>query len=95
MDYSQVRKAEYEMREKIVVAIRAGIDAAAILNHTDPDANIIFGASVDESFGPEVSITVIATGFPVTNQDRQEEDVPSPKVIYQSFPDTQKDGDRR
>jgi len=29
----------------------------------DPDANIIFGAVIDESLGNEVRITVIATGF--------------------------------
>lgn len=34
----------------------------------DPDANIIFGAVIDEDLGDEVRITVIATGF-----DRKEE----------------------
>ena len=29
----------------------------------DPEANIFFGAVIDESLGPEVRITVIATGF--------------------------------
>lgn len=29
----------------------------------DPDANIIFGAGVDESLGDDIKITVIATGF--------------------------------
>ena len=31
----------------------------------DPNANIIFGALVDESMNGEIAITVIATGFPV------------------------------
>ena len=31
----------------------------------DPNANIIFGALVDESMSGEIAITVIATGFPV------------------------------
>lgn len=30
---------------------------------SDPDANVIFGATIDESLGDEIQITVIATGF--------------------------------
>jgi cell division protein FtsZ len=38
--------------------------AADIISQAaDPDANIIFGAVIDESLGNEVRITVIATGF--------------------------------
>lgn len=38
--------------------------AAAIIRETaDPDANMIFGAVIDENMGDEVRITVIATGF--------------------------------
>jgi cell division protein FtsZ len=41
------------------------IDEAAkiITEAADPDANIIFGAIIDESMSGEVKITVIATGF--------------------------------
>jgi cell division protein FtsZ len=41
------------------------LDAAArvIAEVVDPDAEIIFGTSVDESLSDEVRITVIATGF--------------------------------
>lgn len=38
--------------------------AAAIIRETaDPDANMIFGAVIDETMGDELRITVIATGF--------------------------------
>ena len=37
--------------------------AGAIYNMADEDANIIFGAQVDESMGNVLSITVVATGF--------------------------------
>jgi cell division protein FtsZ len=37
--------------------------AKAITEAADPDANIIFGAIVDEAMSGEVKITVIATGF--------------------------------
>jgi cell division protein FtsZ len=37
--------------------------ADIIRQAADPDANIIFGAVIDESLGNEVRITVIATGF--------------------------------
>jgi cell division protein FtsZ len=32
----------------------------------DPNANIIFGALVDDSMEGEIAITVIATGFPLS-----------------------------
>ena len=38
--------------------------AAEIINNAaDPDANIIFGADIDESMEDEIKVTVIATGF--------------------------------
>jgi len=44
----------------------------------DPDANIIFGAVIDERLGEEVVITVIATGF--------ERDVPAAKAAPRQAP---------
>ncbi len=40
--------------------------ANLVMEAADPDANIIFGAGVDESMGDRVRITVIATGFEKT-----------------------------
>jgi len=40
--------------------------AQLIIQEADTDANIIFGAGIDESMGEEVRITVIATGFEKT-----------------------------
>jgi cell division protein FtsZ len=37
--------------------------ATLVQEEADPDANIIFGAVIDESMGDEIRITVIATGF--------------------------------
>lgn len=45
-----------------------------IADAADPDANIIFGSVVDERFGDEVRITVIATGF---DAPRRQEPVPN------------------
>ncbi|MBP9820204.1 cell division protein FtsZ [Candidatus Woesebacteria bacterium] len=43
-------------------------DASAIIaNAADPDANIIFGATINEQLGSNIKISVIATGF----DDRQ------------------------
>lgn len=47
-------------------------DAAEIIRKTaDPDANIIFGAVVDEELKDKIRITVIATGFDAATQSRQ------------------------
>ena len=40
--------------------------ANLIMEEADPDANIIFGAGIDDSMKDEVRITVIATGFEKT-----------------------------
>jgi cell division protein FtsZ len=46
--------------------------AAAIIRETaHPDANMIFGAVIDETMGDELRITVIATGFERTLSRRQ------------------------
>ncbi len=39
-----------------------------IYEAVDVNANIIFGALVDESMSGEIAITVIATGFPLPEQ---------------------------
>lgn len=37
--------------------------AEMISTHADPDANIIFGATIDQAMGDQIKISVIATGF--------------------------------
>jgi cell division protein FtsZ len=49
-------------------------DAASFISEqAHEDANIIFGASIDESLGESVKVTVIATGFDVANQEEMME----------------------
>ena len=45
--------------------------AAIIREKAHPDANMIFGAVVDESMGDDLRITVIATGFETNHTRRQ------------------------
>jgi cell division protein FtsZ len=48
-------------------------DAAKIISSAaDPDANIIFGATIDESMHDQIKISVIATGFDHTRQTLKE-----------------------
>lgn len=48
-------------------------EAAKIISAAaDPDANIIFGAAIDESMKDQMKITVIATGFDSTKQKLKE-----------------------
>ena len=50
-------------------------EASSIIQEAaDEEANIIFGAVIDESMGDAIKITVIATGF----EDRMEEEVSAP-----------------
>lgn len=56
------------------------VNEAAVLVQgiIDSSANIIFGATIDESISDEVKITVIATGFSMREQENNE-----PKTVFQ------------
>ena len=57
-------------------------DAAQIVAEAaDPDANIIFGAMIDESLRDEVRVTVIATGF----EERRSDDIGLEEVQIKPF----------
>jgi cell division protein FtsZ len=49
--------------------------AEVVTGHADPNANVIFGAVIDESMKDEVRVTVIATGFGTRSRRRRAEAV--------------------
>jgi cell division protein FtsZ len=62
----------------ILINITAGSDitlmevneaCSVVQEAAHEDANIIFGAVIDETLGDEIRVTVIATGFPVENAE--------------------------
>ena len=55
--------------------------AELIRQMVDPEANIIFGAAVDDSFTNQIQITVIATGFDSRPASTSRPSAPGPKVI--------------
>jgi cell division protein FtsZ len=62
-------------------------EAAKIVSAAaDPDANIIFGATIDESMRDQIKITVIATGFDHTKQRLQQFIPQAPRPIEPSRP---------
>lgn len=65
------------------------VNEAAVLVQgiIDPSANIIFGATIDETMVDEVKITVIATGFsPMEQAERKEVIEVKPVIAYQDKP---------
>ena len=71
--------------QSILLSITGGKDlslfevndaAKAVQEAAHPDANIIFGAMVDEKLGDEVWITVVATGYGDQSTPRRERDRP-------------------
>jgi cell division protein FtsZ len=68
--------------------------AKVIQEAADPDANIIFGAVIDERLGDEIQITVIATGFEgrtntVSRGARQNREVVRPRPSFHEQPTTE------
>jgi cell division protein FtsZ len=69
---SPLLETSMEGARKILLSITGGVDlslweineaAKAVSEAAHPDANIIFGAMVDEKLGSEVWVTVVATGY--------------------------------
>ena len=57
--------------------------AISIAEHCDPDANVIFGATIDDALGDEMRVTVIAAGF---DTDRSRPLLRPPTVGYAPKP---------
>ena len=55
--------------------------AAVVQKAADPEANIIFGAVIDERLDGEVRITVIATGFEARRHDAEDAMEPAGAVV--------------
>jgi len=57
-------------------------EATTIINEAaGEDANIIFGAVIDEKLGDELRVTVIATGLNGSGREPQLQDIPEPSVV--------------
>jgi cell division protein FtsZ len=88
---SPLLEASIEGATGIILNITGGLDlglfevneaAEIVHNAAHQDANLIFGAVIDETFGEKVSVTVIATGFDqrlATAQRRTERPVAEPR----------------
>jgi cell division protein FtsZ len=62
-------------------------EAAEVIKETaHPDANIIFGASIDDSLGDDVRITVIAAGFDRFEGDRRTSSSPRRGAVAEPEP---------
>ena len=56
--------------------IEASQAASLVQEHVDPDANLIFGAVINENMKDEIKVTVIATGFAANEVFRDQFNIP-------------------
>jgi cell division protein FtsZ len=86
---SPLLETSMEGARSILLSITSGPDlslwevneaARAVAEAAHPDANIIFGAMVDDKLDDQVWVTVVATGFGVSRPRRQDEE-PAPASI--------------
>ena len=77
---SPLLETSIEGAKGVIINITGGSDiglheantaAELVQRSADPEANIIFGTVTDDSFGDEIQITVIATGFDKDEADRR------------------------
>jgi cell division protein FtsZ len=59
--------------------------AEIIANAVDPEARIIFGAVIDEKYADEIKITVLATGFTMSEEERKVEAMAGVRGERQEF----------
>jgi cell division protein FtsZ len=95
---SPLLEASIEGATGIILNITGGPDlglfevneaAEIVHNAAHQDANLIFGAVVDESYGERVSVTVIATGFDQRMATRRREE----QAVPESREEPQQEGD--
>jgi len=67
--------------------------ATTIAEHCTPDANVIFGATIDDSMGDEMRVTVIAAGFGGGPQERPRIQAPSVRTTSIPKPSRDEPGD--
>ncbi len=98
---SPLLEASIEGARGVLLNIAGGSDlglfevneaASIISDAAHPDANIIFGAVVDDTLGDEVRVTVIAAGFDRWGQ-REAENIVRPEENIFSIPSVGGDGD--
>jgi cell division protein FtsZ len=87
---SPLLEASIDGAHGVLLSIQGGSDlglfeineaAQLVANSAAPDANIIFGAVIDDALGDEVRVTVIAAGFDESQSGRPRNSRP---VSYQS-----------
>lgn len=90
--YSPLLETQIEGATGVLLNIKGGVDMALdeineaselVREVVDPNCNIIFGTSIDESMKDEVEVTIIATGF--TGGSFQQEKKTPPMTDYQKF----------
>lgn len=69
--------------------------AEAITSAVDADANIIFGATLDETLDGEIRVTVIATGFDAAFHVESRRDLDRDGLAYFSKPSSSMDDDEQ
>jgi cell division protein FtsZ len=83
---SPLLEASIDGAHGVLLSIQGGSDlglfeineaAQLVANSAAPDANIIFGAVIDDALGDEVRVTVIAAGFDETQNGRARSDRPA------------------
>ncbi len=88
---SPLLEASIDGAHGVLLSIQGGSDlglfeineaAQLVANSAAPDANIIFGAVIDDALGDEVRVTVIAAGFDETQTSGSRAD--SPAAAYQA-----------
>jgi cell division protein FtsZ len=63
--------------------------AEVVTSAADQNANVIFGAVIDDSFGGDVQVTVIATGFGGQGRRRRRRETPTAERTAPSTPSTE------
>ncbi len=94
IDIEGARRLLFVITGGATLSLKEVQDAADVIQDmADPEANVIFGTSRDSKMDDEVKVTMVASAFPVPEEDMGERDESLRRLLQDAIPDSSEDLD--
>ncbi|MCE2405072.1 MAG: cell division protein FtsZ [Dehalococcoidia bacterium] len=94
IDIEGARRLLFVITGGATLTLKEVQDAADVIQDmADPEANVIFGTSRDSKMDDEVKVTMVASAFPVPEEEPGERDESLRRLLQDAIPDSSEDLD--
>ncbi len=94
IDIEGARRLLFVITGGATLSLKEVQDAADVIQDmADPEANVIFGTSRDSKMDDEVKVTMVASAFPVPEEEIGERDESLRRLLQDAIPDSSEDLD--